>query len=267
MDFYIPTYHECIEIVETNPKGCFQEKSHLIDSYRISIFGYREAKFNNFILPLPERISINALELKGISYIFDDRGNIFNHHLMLHKFWEINQYPFCSYQKLKDKKIKDITTKEDGYMITYVKLPNKEIISQLKTGFDCDVNIAANKYLDQSNYLKFIEKCLKRKQQPIFEYISEKTKMTIDYKGKEELILIQLRDNTTGKYLNTNKITEVPVIKRENFKNINEILEESKTLTDKEGWVVRFTDDYFIKIKTRWYHTTKENKSGKKSLF
>ena len=33
MNFYIPTYDECVEIVNANPKGCFQETSHLIDSY------------------------------------------------------------------------------------------------------------------------------------------------------------------------------------------------------------------------------------------
>ena len=183
---------------------------------------------------------------------------------MLNKFWEINQYPFCTYDKLKDKKIKEVTTKEDGYMLTFLKLPNNEIISQMKTGFGYEVNIACNKYLDQSNYLNFIEKCFKKKQQPIFELVSKYTKMTVDYQNKEELVLIKLRDNTTGKYLNMNKITEVPVINKEKFKNIDEILEATETLTNKEGWVVHFEDDYFIKIKTKWYHTTKENKNGKK---
>ena len=48
-NFMIPTYDQCINIVNSNPDMYFYERKLLVDSYNISIFGYRHAKYNNFI--------------------------------------------------------------------------------------------------------------------------------------------------------------------------------------------------------------------------
>jgi hypothetical protein len=238
----------------------FYERKYIIDSYRLSIFGYRYAHYNNFLLPIIEKPDINALELKGISYVFDDSGEIYNHYLMLNKFWELDQYEHSRYDLYKDKEIKNITTKEDGFLITFIMLPSGDIVSQTKKGFDFPENIKANEYLANVDYYVFIKDCLSNNIQPIFELVGEK--LYVKYK-KQDLILTKLRCNNTGKYLNIKDFDtkNISVVKEYNY-TIEELLELKKTLKNFEGWVVHFEDDTLLKIKTDWWINQKKRKNG-----
>ena len=263
MDFYIPTYEECLEIVDSNPKMYFYERKYNIDSYRLSIFGYRHAQYNNFILPIIPNPDVNALELKGISYVFNDDGSVYNHYLMLHKFWELNQYEHSAYELYKDKTIKNITTKEDGFLITYIMLPSGDIISQIKKGYDLYQNMKANEYIAKSAYYVFIRECLKNDIQPIFELVGEKT--FVEYK-KPDLILTKLRCNKTGKYLDIKdfKTEGISVVKEyKNNYSLDDLLELKKNVTDAEGWIVHFEDDSIVKIKTDWWINEKKKKNDR----
>ncbi len=260
MDFYIPTYEECLEIVDKNPKMYFYERKYNIDNYKLSIFGYRYAQYNNFMLPLFDKPDINALELKGLSFVFDDNGNVFKHYLMLHKFWELDQYDHSVYDEYKDKKIKNITTKEDGFQITYIMLPSGDIISQTKKGYDSYQTLLANEYLGKTNYYKFIRECLLNDVQPIFELVGEK--LFVKY-NKTDLILTKLRCNKTGKYLDIKdfKTNYISVVKHFDNYTIDDLLELKKTTKKLEGWVVHFEDDSIIKIKTDWWIKKKKKKN------
>lgn len=258
MNFYIPTYQDCLNIVENNPKLYFYECKYLIDSYYISIFCYRYAKYNNFILPIINKPKINALELKGISFVFDDNNDV-KHYLMLNKFWELNQYEHCKYDLFKDKEIKNITTKEDGFLITFIKLPSGEIISQTKNGFDTPENIIANNFINNNvNYYKFINNCIENNIRPIFELVGPT--LYVKY-NKEDLILIKLRNNNTGEYLNIKdyNISNISVVKEYNY-TLDELIELKKNVANIEGWIVHFTDDTLLKIKTDWWINEKNNK-------
>jgi len=265
MNFYIPTYEECLEIVKNNPKMYFYERKNIIDSYKLSIFGYRHAQYNNFMLPIINKPDVNALELKGISYVFNDDGTVFNHYLMLHKFWELNQYEHCTYDLFKDKKIKNITTKEDGFLITFIMLPSGDIVSQTKKGYDLYINILANSYIAKPDYFIFIKECLLNDIQPIFELVGERS--FVKY-VKPDLILTKLRCNKTGKYLNINDYNTYDISVVEEHKNnysLDDLLELKKTVNDIEGWVVHFEDDTILKIKTDWWIEKKKNKKQKKN--
>ena len=260
MDFYIPTYEECLEIVDKNPQMYFYERKYNIDNYKLSIFGYRYAHYNNFILPIISNDEINALELKGMSYVFNDDGTVFNHYLMLHKFWELNQYEHCTYELFKDKEIKNITTKEDGFLITFIMLPSGDIISQTKKGYDLYPNILANEYLAKSNYYFFIKECLSQNIQPIFELVGEKS--LVKYR-KPDLILTKLRCNKTGKYLDIKdyKTYDVSVVKEyKNDYSLDDLLKLKKNVKKIEGWIVHFEDDTILKVKTDWWINKKNKK-------
>jgi len=265
MDFYIPTYEQCLEIVDNNPKMYFYERKYIIDSYRLSIFGYRHSQHNNFMLPIIYNPDINALELKGISYVFNDDGSVYNHYLMLHKFWELNQYEHCTYDCFKDKKIKNITTKEDGFLITYIMLPSGDIVSQTKKGYDMLQNILANDYLAKVNYYVFIKECLLNNIQPIFELVGEKTYVKYT---KSNLILTKLRCNKTGKYLDIKDYDtkDISVVQEYNY-TLDELLELKITSTDIEGWVVHFEDDTLLKVKTDWWINEKKKKHEAVQIF
>lgn len=256
----IPTYKNCIEIIDNNPGCYFYENKYIINDYNISIFCYRYASYNNFMLPIPNKPKINALELKGISYIFDDNNKVFNHHLMLHKFWELDQYSHCKYDLFKNKKIKNVTIKEDGYMFTYIKLPNNIITSQCKKGFFLDTNSYVNEWLTDKYYNNFINYCLNNNIQPIFELIGNKYKRNVKY-NDNKLVLIKLRNNKTGKYLNFKDIDtkNIDIIKHENFNNLNDIITSVKNKENFEGYVVHFEDDSMLKVKSDWWKNNNNN--------
>lgn len=258
MNFYIPSYNECIQIVNNNPDMYFYEKKYIIDGYDASIFGYRYAKFNNFMLPLINNSNVNALELKGITHIFNDNGDIYDYYLLLHKFWELDQYNHCKYDIFKNKKVKNITTKEDGFLISFIKLPNGRILSFAKNGFGDEINNRSNEFLNNQKYYNFIKMCLDNNIQPIFEYIG--IKMIVNY-DKEDLILIKLRCKITGKYIDIKNIdtTGISVV-NEHHKTLDELLNISKTIENVEGWVVHFDDDSMIKVKTNWWRFNKNEK-------
>lgn len=259
MNFFIPTYNDCINIVNNNPDMYFYERKYIIDSYDASIFSYRHARYNNFILPIIDNPFINALELKGITYIFNDDGTIFNHNLLLHKFWEIDQYNHCSYELFKNKKIKNITTKEDGFLISFTKLPNDRIVSFAKSGFGDEINNRSNNFLSNNKYYNFIKNCLDNNIQPIFEFTG--INRIVEYQ-KDDLILLKLRNNINGKYLDIKDFdTDGISIVEQHYKTLDELLRISKDLINVEGWIVHFDDDNMLKVKTEWWKNIRdENK-------
>jgi len=218
------------------------------------------AKDNNFLLPIIDKPEINALELKGLSFVFNDDGIVFNHYLMLNKFWELNQYEHCTYDIFKDKKIKNITTKEDGFLITFIMLPSGDIISQTKKGYDSYENILANEYISKPYYYIFIKDCLLNNIQPIFELVGENS--FVKYK-KPDLILTKIRCNKTGKYLNIKDYNtyDISVVKEYNDYDLNNLLELKESVKNIEGWIVHFEDDTLLKVKTNWWINKKKNKN------
>lgn len=250
----IPTYKNCLDIVNNNPDRYFYENKYSINDYNISIFCYRYATYNNFLLPIIDKPKVKALELKGLSFIFDDNGKIFNHHLMLHKFWEIDQYPHCRYELFKDKKIKNVTVKEDGIMFTFVKLPDNTIMSQCKKGFFLDTNDYVNKYLENKHYCKFVNFCLSNNIQPIFELINNDFKNRVQY-DDNKLLLIKLRNNKTGKYLNFNDVdtTNIETVNHIKFNSLDDVILSVKNKENFEGYVVQFDDDSMLKLKSDWW--------------
>ena len=252
MKFYLPTYKECKEIVELNPHGCFYERRHVIDDYEISIFSYRHAKYNNFILPL-ENSNVNALELKGLTFVFEDNNTSYRRYLMLHKFWEIDQYEHSRYELFKDNPVKNITIKEDGFLVSFIKLPNGTIISNTKTGFNDYVNYVANKYLDIKEYYDFINNCIDSEIRPIFELVFSNSNRGIVNYTKQSLILTKLRCNKTGTYLNLSDFDSPMQKVGECHKNLSDIYDIKDTTDDIEGWIVHFENDEILKVKTKWW--------------
>ncbi len=89
----------------------------------------------------------------------------------------------------------------------------------------------------------------------IFEYVSPQNRIVLKY-SNEELILLRLRDNKTGEYLDlsnySDKIGSIKVAPSD-VSTLDQLIELSKSVEDKEGWIVQFKNGLFIKIKTSWY--------------
>ena len=116
----------------------FYETKIEIDKYKVSIFNYRLAQHNDFLQPLKDNSDKDALELRGITFIFNDDGSLFKRYILLEKFFNLNQVSTSMYSIVKNYKIKNINNKEDGSLVTFIKLPNGKVLGKTKMSFDND---------------------------------------------------------------------------------------------------------------------------------
>src|ERR1022692_3788022 len=123
----IPSYEECLEIC-AKPESSFYETKFVLEGYSISLFNYRMAQYKDFVTPLESKPEIKAYELRGLCFVFDKDGSLFNRYILLEKFFNLNQVPESMYSVVKDYKIKYINNKEDGSIASFIKLPNGSVI-------------------------------------------------------------------------------------------------------------------------------------------
>ncbi len=249
----ILTYKQATNIVE-NSNGVFTETKHSIDGFNVSIFNYRLATYENFINPIND-LSLNGLELRGLTFIFNKDGSLFKRYLLMEKFFNINENKGTQLTDLNKLKIKSVYNKEDGSVISFVKLPNGKVVAKSKASFDSYQANKANFIYNNDNYIKsFVNDMLNNEIVPIFEYVSPFNKIVINYTN-DELILLKLRDNETGEYINIDNITEewnIKVPEKFNY-TLDELEELSKSVEYKEGWVIEFDNGLKAKKKTEWY--------------
>jgi T4 RnlA family RNA ligase len=226
---------DALQLVEENPT--FYYKTEIVNNTEVYIFNYRLSDYNSFSKnPL-------LLELRGLSF-FEDNGP--KKHLMLGKFFNINENISTQYDMLKDKKVKFVQEKFDGSMITFVKIKGK-YFAKTKGTFYSEQAALAQTLLTQAmidmfdSYLGYSF---------IFELISPLNKIVVDYPNTK-LVLLQIR-NQKGEYLDPS-YSGYPLVSYFYQEDLKWLIEKAKILEGKEGWVVTFEDNQKIKIKTEWY--------------
>jgi len=242
--FYLPSKDECDYIVE-NSKQFFRKDDNFLNK-EIAIYHYKQAKYEEFV-------KFKAWELRGLTFVKkEDKWERF---LALHKFFELNQAPGWMEEDLKNKKIIKAVEKIDGSLMQPVLIDGK-IYFKTKLSFEAYQAKRANEMLKNNELKNYILEKFKEGKIPIFEYISPKSQVVMDYK-KEELILIQLRDLKTGEYvLNFEEEAEkrgIKCAKKYEIKSLDEFIKLAKEIKDIEGWVLIFEDMQFVKVKTDEY--------------
>jgi T4 RnlA family RNA ligase len=255
MNYFIPTYNEAVRMTG-GTEDLFYSSETIIDGYKIVVFNYRLAQYNDFINP-PGDVR-NAFEMRGLTYVFNTDGTLYERYLLLDKFFNLNQVPSTLYSEVKDLKINNIYSKEDGSVITFIKLPNGKVIAKTKMSFEADQAKGANLVYSENNKLEnFINWTLENDITAIFEYVAPDNRIVLKY-YERDLILLRLRDNKTGEYLNLDdfkeKLEGIKLASKYEF-TLNELIELAKSESDVEGWVVQFEGGKMIKIKTEWYFT------------
>ena len=250
---FLPTYKQAVELCsyEDSP---FYEIKHIIDGFNVSIFNYRLAKFNDFSNPI---VGMTGNEMRGLAFVFNTDGTLFNRFLVLDKFFNLNQTEKTLYSNVKDYKVKFVNNKEDGSIASFIQLPNGNIIGRSKMGFDNDQANGINKiYKINADVKSFVDWALNSDIVPIFEYVAPHNRIVLRY-SSEELILLRLRDNKTGKHIDIkehlDKIASIKIAPFEDDTTLNDLIEKSKTEAEREGWIVQFDNDHMVKIKTDWY--------------
>ncbi|NPA10957.1 MAG: hypothetical protein GXO62_01785 [Epsilonproteobacteria bacterium] len=242
--FYLPTKDECDYIVN-NSKQFFRKDLEFLDK-KVAVYHYKQGNYEEFV-------KFNAWELRALTFVNENGWKRF---LGVHKFFELNQAPGWMVEDLIDKRVIKVQEKIDGTLMQPVLIEG-EVYFKSKLRFDSYQALRSNEILKKNPKMKeYILKCFSKGKIPLFEYISEKSQVVMDY-GKEALILIQLRDLKTGEYeLDFEKEAQdygiecAPVCES---KPLREYLEEKEVCASKEGWVLIFEDMKFVKVKTKEY--------------
>jgi T4 RnlA family RNA ligase len=135
-------------------------------------------------------------------------------------------------------------------------------------GFDNNEALLAQQLLDCDADIKFF--CLDMYENgwmPLFELVGNDNKIVVDY-SKNELKLIAVRDYD-GNFIPLDGINYKNKVQLFD-KSLDDIIEECKTATDMEGYVIRFTDQTLIKVKSLWYierHRLTSNADRLKEVF
>jgi len=253
---YIITYNDAQEICKKYNNFNFSEHFYNINGYNISTFNYFICDYNDFINPLPGKEFINAFDMRGVTFIFDKNNQIWRRFLMLPKFFNLNQVETTQYSKIKDKKIYNISIKEDGSLIAFMMLPNKKLVCKTICGFSNEQSLSAMEIINNNKeHIKWILKLLENNLTPLFEYVSRDNRIVLKYL-ESQIRFIGLRDNISGDFIPASYVEQIPslinIIKSEK-QNLDELIEKSKIEENKEGWVVMFEDGMLLKIKTLWY--------------
>jgi T4 RnlA family RNA ligase len=252
----IPTYSEAVEMC-SGDEAPFYESKYEVEGYPVSVFNYRLAQYKDFDMPVPSKPELKGFEMRGLTFVFNKDGTLYNRYVLLEKFFNLNQVPTSMYSVVKDYKIRYVNNKEDGSIATFIKLPNNKIVGKSKMGFDNEQATGINKiYKTNKDVKSFVDWCLNNDIVPIFEYVAPHNRIVLRY-SKEELILLRLRDNNTGKHIDIkehlDKIGSIKIAPFEDDDTLDDLIEKSKSEVDKEGWIVQFDNDHMLKIKTDWY--------------
>ena len=251
---YLPTYEDCLELCNYKDSP-FYEAKIVVNGFDVSVFNYRLAQWSDFDKPLVKNPLLKGYELRGLTFVFNKDGSLFKRYLLLNKFFNLNQTEDTLYDVVKDYKIKTVANKEDGSLGTFIKLPDGSVVGKTKMGFNNDQANAINKIFNNDEKLRnFVNEMLDNDVIPAFEFVSPFNRIVLRY-STDELILTQLRDNKTGEYLDLRDFNfeDINVVEYENYDNLDDLVDVSHQLEDKEGWVIVFENGEMLKVKTKWY--------------
>lgn len=259
--YSIPSYEEAVEIC-LKPDAAFYETKTEVDGFPVSIFNYRLAQWNDFNLPLENKPEVKAFEMRGLTFVFNKDGSLHKRFVLLEKFFNLNQVSQTLYTVVKNYKIKFISNKEDGSIASFIQLPNGKIVGRSKMGFDNEQANGINRvYKSNKDIKSFVDWCLSNDIIAVFEYVAPHNRIVLRYL-EEDLILLRLRDNKTGKHIDIrdhlDKISSINIAPFEDdIRDLDHLIELTATQVDKEGSIVtcedEFGKDFFFKIKCPWY--------------
>lgn len=257
----IPSYEQALELCSSE-ESPFYESKMVVEGFNVSVFNYRLAQYKDFSNPIPEKPELKGYEMRGLTFVFNEDGTLFNRYVLLEKFFNLNQVPESLYSIVKNYKIKYVNNKEDGSIASFVKLPNGKIVGKSKMGFDNDQANGINRIYKTNKEIKsLVDWALNNNIIAIFEYVAPTNRIVLRYPG-EELILLRFRDNDTGKHIDIrehlDKVGNIRVAPFEDdIQDLDQLVELTATQVDKEGSIVTCEDehgrDFFFKLKTPWY--------------
>lgn len=205
-------------------------------------------------------------ECRGIT--FAPEGHVASR--TLHKFPNVGENAESQIDVIDWSRVVRVMDKRDGSMITPVLMPNGSIKCKTKKTFTSNEAIAATELLHRVDNgqaeLEWVRKILESGLTPTFEWTSPRFPIVLLYE-KDELTLLQVRDNVTGEYdmdmkwwATREELCPFPIVENliEDFMvdgkfDIQKMIDIALVKEGIEGWIVQLDDGQMYKVKTKWY--------------
>jgi RNA ligase len=212
-------------------------------------------------------------ECRGIT--FDTEGNLICR--KYHKFFNVGEKEETQLNKINLYEPHIVLEKLDGSCV--IPQPSLDgFVLTTKSGVT-DISQQAEEFIsDKPHYAKFIHSMFDGKLTPIFEWVSRKNRIVVDYEN-DNLILTAIRNTEMGNYLphfNMLDLAEhwnIPVVQAVDglaVQNIELFVKQIREWENgEEGVVVRFDSGHMVKVKSADYvlrHKTKDAINQEKNV-
>ena len=266
---YLPTLEDAKNIVATNP-NFVQRTMRGTDGTRIYDFSYSLPSNQDFQRPIPARPEIDAMELRGLTFVEYPNGDV-QRYLMLRKFFSYNSNPTTQRKVLEGKTLRHISEKCDGSLARFIRVNGETRARTQKRiraieGDTWDdgrpLTSAPHTHAVQAIYdndpaiKSFVDYTLDNHIAATFEYEDPEFDIVVR-PDRITLVLTQMRCEHTGDILNINDYNTHGITRADSHAEhmphtLDEIEAAMLTATHTEGWVGNF-DGQLVKFKTRWY--------------
>jgi RNA ligase len=250
-----------------------RDEFRVTDKDNYTVINYMVAFENTFLWDDNDPIgSVVRRECRGIS--FDNEGKLICR--KYHKFFNVGEKEETQLNKINLYEPHIVLQKLDGSLISCQ--PTAEGFVLVTKAGVTDISQQAEAFIsDKSNYSTFIRKCIQKGTTPLFEWVSRKNRIVVDY-PEDNLILTGMRYNHTGSYLTYAVMKSyatawnIPVVKAVDglaVQNIDLFVKQVREWEDDEGVVLRFDTGHMVKIKADQYvlrHKTKDQVSQEKNI-
>lgn len=174
-----------------------------------------------------------------------------------HKFFNVSEREETDIHNIDISQDHIILDKLDGSFIRPFRTADGVMRVGTKMG-ETEIADMAKPFFEKENYKKFAEWCCDNDLTPVFEFMSRKNRIVIDYGEEDQLVLLFMRHNTTGEYLPYNEMVKakthgIEVVEAHEATFSVEFLDYVHGLSGVEGFVVRFDDGHMVKIKCLEY--------------
>jgi RNA ligase len=220
----------------------------------------------NYIVAMADTFDMTGPDDLGGAMRRECRGLIFDRDGVLmsrpfHKFFNINEREETQAHVVALDLLFDhvIMEKMDGSMIRpilvdgYLRLATKMGVTNV--AMEAEAWLAAQ----DSEYKDWLRVYMANGYTPIFEWVSPFNQIVLAYEI-EDLVLLAIRDNVTGEYLNLDEeLSEVrcpfTVVRSYGSMegNILEYIARQRGAEGREGDIIRFADGHMLKVKNDWY--------------
>jgi RNA ligase len=218
------------------------------DSY--TVINYVVSMSDTFEMTGPDDLT-GAMRRECRGLIFDKAGMLISR--PFHKFFNVNEREETQMNVIDLSQPHVIMEKMDGSMIRplivdgYLRLGTKMGVTEV--AMQAEIWLAAQ----DPEKMDWLRTMVESGSTPLFEWISRKNQIVIDY-ANEDLVYLGSRRNITGEYYFNESAPFTHVPRYGNVEgNLTDYVARQRSAEGREGDIIRFADGHMLKIKNDWY--------------